>query len=215
MMIYLLPTPLWNKEDITVRTLRMLRELDIFFCEHTAQVRKLFYMYEIPLEKKKFYPLRPWNISSLPEWDIGIMSDAWLPWFSDPWKEVVRYCQEKEREFTILPWACALPLAVISSWFDTHHFAFWWFIPHKKGRQTMLKAICESTMPIFVYESVHRVHKTLLMLQEFWYDGLVSISREISKKHEQLITAPLPKILSDWDEGLIVEKWEFVLGFGR
>lgn len=214
-MIYLLPTPLGNKEDITLRVLRLLRELPVFLCEHTDHARKLFHLYDIPLVDKKLLPLRPGQLSSLPDGQLGILSDAWLPGLSDPGKEVVRYCHDNNRPFTVIPWPSALPLAVVASAFDTHQFAFWGFVPHKKGRQTMLQAICHSEIPVFVFESVHRIHKTLLTLQELGFYGHVSLAREISKQYEQLITAPLSEILAQRDDGLIVAKGEFVLWFSN
>jgi 16S rRNA (cytidine1402-2'-O)-methyltransferase len=121
-------------------------------------------------------------------------------------------CGEAQLPLSVLPWANALVPAVVASWFDTSDFRFVGFLPKKKGKQTLINEIIASPIPVFFYESVHRIEKTLLKFQESGFTGKVSIAREITKMHEQLITADISTIISLLDSGVIVKKWEFVVG---
>lgn len=125
---------------------------------------------------------------------------------------MIEICHTHTIPYTILPGANALVPAVVGAGFDTSQFVFLGFFPAKKGKQTMLDRIIHSPIPSFFYESVHRIEKTLQLLYEKKSDCIVSITRELSKMHEQQVTAPLGDILAMIKDGRIVMKGEFVVG---
>ena len=219
-MLYFVPTPIWNKEDITLRALRLLKEVNILICEDTRTAKKLLSMYDISIVWKEFYSLTSFTSSGklgfyaklLQESDAVIISEAWTPWLSDPWKSLIQLCNENQIKFSVLPWANALIPSIVAAGFDTTEFMFIWFLPQKKWRQTALKKMIESKIPTFFYESVHRMPKLLEELKNlnFWWK--IFIAREISKVFEQFFTWTLSEceeLIKNWK---IVIKGEFVVG---
>lgn len=219
-MLYFIPTPIGNREDITLHSLRLLKELKIFLCEDTRTTKKLLSMYEIPITDKSFHILTSFTDKSklnsykklISENDVWVISEAWTPWLSDPWKSLIQLCNENSLQYSILPWANALIPAVVWAWFDTSTFSFIGFLPAKKGRQTALKTAISSPAPTFFYESVHRFKKLISDLESLDFHGHISIAREISKAFEQFWTwdfSDAIQIINSWK---IPEKWEFVIG---
>ncbi len=222
-MLYIIPTPIGNREDITLRALRLFKELEIFICEDTRTLKKLFSMYEIEYSKKQFYSLTSFTdqgkmnhyLNLLSDNNVWLVSEAGTPGLSDPGKSLIQLCNENKIEYTILPWANALVPAVVASWFDTSSFVYLWFIPQKKWRQTVLKNIIAKKyweMPVFFYESVHRFEKLLKELKELWFDGKISVSREISKMYEQIVNGTLDEVIELVKTKKLSIKWEFVVG---
>lgn len=222
-MLYILPTPIGNKEDITLRWLRVLKEVNYFICEDTRTTKNLMNMYEIDHSEKHFYSLTSYTdksriddfINIIRNYDVCLVSEAWTPWLSDPGKELIKFIWENNLDFSVLPWANALIPTVVGSWFDTSQFIFMWFIPHKKWRQKLFSFIIESTIPVFVYESVHRVEKTLLQLKQAWFTWKVSLVRELSKMFEQKFCADIDTVIKEFESKKIPLKWEFVLWFSN
>ena len=219
-MLYFVPTPIWNKEDITLRALRLLKEVNILICEDTRTAKKLLSMYDISIVWKEFYSLTSFTSSGklgfyaklLQESDAVIISEAWTPWLSDPWKSLIQLCNENQIKYSVLPGANALVPSIVAAGFDTTEFMFIWFLPQKKWRQTALKKMIESKIPTFFYESVHRMPKLLEELKNlnFWWK--IFIAREISKVFEQFFTWTLSEceeLIKNWK---IVIKGEFVVG---
>ena len=219
-MLYFIPTPIWNKEDITLRALNLLKEIPVLICEDTRTTKKLLGMYEIPYQEKQFFSLTSFTdkgklahyLNLLEENDVGMLSDAGTPWLSDPWKQLIQLCNEKGLPYTILPWANALIPAVVWAWFDTSSFCYLGFLPQKKGRQTALKACLLRDMPTFFYESVHRVEKLIKELDELDYQWKISITREISKMFEEHLTCDFDILKEKLKNKEIQIKWEFVIG---
>jgi len=218
-MIYFIPTPIWNLKDITLRALILFKELNLFFCEDTRTFKQLLQKYDINYENKKFYSLTSYTDKSkinfytnlLKENDAGIISDAWTPWFSDPWKEIIKIAWENNIEFDVLPWTNSLIPAIVSAFFDTSKFLYLWFLPKKKWRQTIMKMIVDSSYPVFIYESVHRIYKTLSQLKELWFMWDVFIIREISKLYQTKYFWNIEEILKKFENNEIKIKWEFVI----
>lgn len=219
MMLYFVPTPIWNKDDITLRALKLLNEINILICEDTRTAKKLLSMYNIPINWKDFFSVTSfttkWTLESyaklLKEKDGIVVSEAWTPWLSDPWKSLIQLCNNKHIPFSILPGANALIPAIVAAWFDTTKFMFIWFLPQKKWRQTCLKEIIERDCPTFFYESVHRIPKLLEELKNLNYKWTIFIAREISKCFEQFFTWTLEEyesLIKTWE---IIIKWEFVV----
>ena len=180
-------------------------------------------MYDIDLKWKEFYVLTSFidegklkSYKNLIEnHDVLMVSEAWTPWLSDPWKSLIELCQKEKLKFTVLPWANALVPALVSAGFDTTVFTFLGFLPQKKGRQTLLKKIIQEDHAIFFYESVHRIEKLFEELREYGFHGKISISREISKLFEQHLTGTLEEITELFKNGTIPVKGEFVIGIKK
>ena len=222
-MLYILPTPIGNIDDITIRCMKEIQRLSYFICEDTRQTKKLCNLLHIDYSDKQFYSLTSFTsqgkldfyLDLLQKQDIWLMSDAGTPGLSDPGKALVEICNTHKISFTVLPGTNALVPAVVAAGFDSSKFQFWWFLPKNKGKQTAMREIVSSTCPIFVYESVHRVEKTLRELKALWFVGKVSMAREVSKMHEQLLTGNIDEVLAKIEKKEIVLKGEFVLGFAN
>jgi 16S rRNA (cytidine1402-2'-O)-methyltransferase len=219
-MLYFIPTPIGNKEDITLRALRMLKELKYLLCEDTRTTMKLLQMYDIDFSDKQLSSLTSFTeqgkmnlyLNILKEHDVWIVSEAGTPWLSDPGKSLIQLCNEQKLPYSILPWANALVPAVVGAGFDTSSFVYIWFLPQKKGRQTALKNAIQSEIPVFFYESVHRVRKLFTELSALWFTGKVSICRELSKMFEQQVTWTVAEIQELIATKKLPIKGEFVIG---
>ena len=219
-MLYLIPTPVGNKEDITIRALRLMRELKFLICEDTRTTRKLLQMYEIDYSDKQFFSLTSFTdkgklshyVNLIAENEVGMLSDAGTPGLSDPGKVLIQLCYENGLNFSVLPGANALVPAVVGAGFDTSSFVYIGFLPQKKGRQTALKIAIQSQIPTFFYESVHRMEKLIKELKELGFDGKVKILRELSKAFEEVQTLEMNELLQKWKSGDLVIKGEFVVG---
>lgn len=228
-MLYLIPTPIWNKNDITLRALNLFKELKIFICEDTRTFKKLLSMYEIDYSSKEFYSLTSFTdkwklnfyVKLMQDNDIWVVSEAWTPGLSDPGKSLIQLCNENWLKYTVLPWANALIPSVVSAWFDTSSFLFLGFLPQKKGRQTILKWIINSGKwimegnTVFFYESVHRFEKLLSELKELWFNGKIFVGREISKMYEQIYNWNLDELIELVKNGNFSVKGEFVVGLSH
>lgn len=218
-MLYFIPTPIWNKDDITVRALNLFKELKYLICEDTRTTMKLLAMYEIDYKDKQFLSLTSFTTQSkfnhylniLKENNVWLVSEAGTPGLSDPWKSMIKLCNENSIPYSILPWANALVPALVWAWFDSSEFIYLWFLPQKKWRQTALKWILESKIPVFFYESVHRIEKLLKELESLKFEWQISIAREISKLFEQHFTWRLEEVIVLVKEKKLPLKWEFVI----
>lgn len=222
-MLSIIPVPIGNIEDITMRWHTLLQELDIFFCEDTRTTRKLMRLYEIDARTKQFYSLTSFTnehqlqnyINILLENNCWLVSEAGTPWLSDPGKSLIKLCRERNIPFEVLPWANALLPAVVASYVDTSKFVYLWFPPTKKWRQTFFKQLIAYDIPVFIYESVHRVEKTLTQIQELWFTWQVFVARELTKMHEQYLYGTIDALLIKVKNGELPMKGEFVLGFSK
>ena len=219
-MLYFIPTPIWNKDDITIRAMKLFQSLEFFVCEDTRTTMKLMKMYDIDYKEKTFFSLTSFTsnnqlaryVDILKASDIGLVSEAGTPWLSDPGKSMIQLCNEHNIPYTVLPGANALVPAVVGAWFDTSEFVYLGFLPTKKGRQTKIKEILASKIPVFVYESVHRIEKLLKELSQAWFTGQIAIARELSKMFEQYFTWTVEETLTLIKDKKMPIKWEFVVG---
>ncbi len=218
-MLYFIPTPIWNKDDITVRAMKLFQSLEFFVCEDTRTTMKLMKMYDIPYKDKTFFSLTSFTsdnqlaryVDILKASDIWLVSEAGTPWLSDPGKSMIQLCNQYDIPYTVLPGANALVPAVVGAWFDTSEFVYLWFLPTKKGRQTKIKEILESNIPVFVYESVHRIEKFLKEISQAGFTGQISIARELSKMFEQYFTWTVEEVLELIKTKKMPIKGEFVV----
>ncbi len=177
-------------------------------------------MYDIPYKEKKFFSLTSFTsntqlahyVEILKVSDIGMVSEAGTPGLSDPGKSLIQLCNEYQIPFTVLPGANALVPAVVGAGFDTSEFTYLWFLPTKKGRQTKIKEILQSEIPVFVYESVHRMEKLLEELKLNGFMGKIAIARELSKMFEQYFTGTLDEAIEMIATKKLPIKGEFVVG---
>ena len=176
-------------------------------------------MYEIDFKEKELMALTSftdqWRLNHylniMKENDVWVVSEAWTPGLSDPGKNLIKICNENNIHYSILPWANALIPAVVWAGFDTSEFVYLWFLPQKKWRQTALKWIMESKIPVFFYESVHRIEKLIKELEWLKFEWQISIARELSKMFEQHFTWNLDEVINLLKEKKLPLKGEFVV----
>ena len=214
--LYLIPTPIGNLEDITLRALRLLKEVDMVLAEDTRTTRKLFTHYDIST------PLAPFHMHNehkvLNKWierlksgeTIALVSDAGTPAISDPGFLLVRECVKNDIEVDCLPGATAFVPALVNSGLPSEKFIFEGFLPTKKGRQTRLKILSKEERTMIFYESPHRIVKTLSQFMEYFGDErIVSVSREISKMFEETKRGSMNDVKEYFEEKK--PKGEFVI----
>lgn len=189
--LYIVPTPIGNLEDITLRALRMLREADLVLAEDTRTSSVLLKHYDIhvPLESHHKFNEHE-KVASVKERilagkTVALISDAGTPGISDPGFLLVRTCVEAGIEVETLPGATAFVPALVNSGFPCDRFCFEGFLPVKKGRQTRLGQLATETRTMIFYESPFRLVKTLgQFVEAFGPDRPATVSREISKLHD-------------------------------
>jgi 16S rRNA (cytidine1402-2'-O)-methyltransferase len=190
--LFLVPTPIGNLEDMTLRAIRILKEVDVILAEDTRTSAKLLDHFEI---KNKLVSHHKFNEHKTVEMiarqiedgkNVALISDAGTPGISDPGFLLVRTCIEKEIEVECLPGATALIPALVNSGFPTDRFTFEGFLPQKKGRQKKIKELATEPRTMIFYESPFRLIKSLEQFAEFMGpDRKASVSRELSKYYEE------------------------------
>ena len=188
----LVPTPIGNLEDITLRSLRILKEADIIFAEDTRVTKKLLAHFEIsqhvlPFHSHNEHKTLQSTIDKIKSCELAVLvSDAGTPGISDPGFLLTRECVQQDIALECLPGPTAFIPALVASGFPCDRFAFEGFLPHKKGRQTKLLAIAEEERTVVLYESPHRLVKCLAQIEEFMGpERKVCVAREISKIYEE------------------------------
>lgn len=214
--LFIVPTPIGNLNDITLRALQVLKEVDYILAEDTRQTSKLLKHFEI---EKKLVSYHQHNehksidriIEDLKQdKTIAVVSDAGTPGISDPGFLIVRACIQNEIAVECLPGATAFVPALVNSGFPCDKFVFEGFLPHKKGRQTRLNLLKEETRTIVFYESTHRLLKTLAQFAEFFGEERpVSVSRELTKMHEENIRGTVKEVIEYYKTHVI--KGEIVI----
>lgn len=200
--LYLVPTPIGNLADITLRALDVLKSVDTILAEDTRTSGFLLKHYEISKPLQSFHIFNEHKtlaglITRMQQGEVmALISDAGTPGISDPGFLLVREALKADLKVDCLPGATALIPALVKSGFPTDRFCFEGFLPHKKGRQTMLKKLSVEDRTIVLYESPHRLIKTLeQLIQYFGPDRLVSVSRELTKFHEETKTGSVTDVL--------------------
>ncbi len=197
-----MPTPIGNLSDITIRALEVLKSVDTILAEDTRTSGFLLKHYEISKPLQSFHIFNEHKtlaglIARLQQGEVmALISDAGTPGISDPGFLLVREALKAGLQIDCLPGASALIPALVKSGFPTDRFVFEGFLPHKKGRQTLLKKLSEEDRTIILYESPHRLIKTLEQLVEFFGpDRQVSVSRELTKLHEETRSGAVYEVL--------------------
>ena len=197
------PTPVGNLEDITFRAIRVLKEADLILAEDTRTTGFLLKHFEIQNKMMSHHKFNEHKtVSQLAERirggeNIALVSDAGTPSISDPGFMLVRECVQLGVDVECLPGATAFVPALVNSGLPSDKFCFEGFLPPKKGRQTRLKELSTETRTVIFYESPYRLVKTLTQLSEnMGSDRRVSVSREISKLHEETVRGTLAEVIS-------------------
>jgi 16S rRNA (cytidine1402-2'-O)-methyltransferase len=219
-MLYIVSTPIWNLEDITLRALRILWEVDIIACEDTRTSATLLNHYQIKKPLVSFHS-HSWItktekiIQELKSGKkIALISDAGTPGISDPGYALIQEVLEHGIEIIPIPGVTACITALSVSGLPSNHFLYLWFLPIKKGRQTMLKKLQTKEQTVVIYESVHRIIKTLEDFKEyFWENTHIVVGRELTKKFEEFQRGTIQEVLQYFSENKEKVKGEFVIIF--
>lgn len=216
MKLVLVPTPIGNLEDITLRALRILKECDYILAEDTRETKKLLSLYSIDKQVFSYHQnnehvvLQSTVERILNSNLVVLVTDAGTPAISDPGFLLVRECIKNNIDVECLPGATAFVPALVISGLPCESFVYDGFLPHKKGRETRVKKIAASEHTTVLYESPHRLLKTLTLLITFCgAERQCSVSRELSKKFEQTVRGELKVVLKHFQEN--EPRGEFVI----
>lgn len=223
-MVYFIPTPIGNLEDISQRSLKLLCRCQTLFCEDTRVTKKLILLlkekYNLDIDIKNYISLHSHNEQkvlqncdmSMFEKDVAYLSDAGMPCISDPGSYFVKFCQDRDIPYEVLSGANAALLAYASSGFNNHRFIFYGFLPHKgKERAIGLEEIKNSNYPTIIYESPHRIEKLIGELEELMGDREVFFIKEATKKYEKKFKCKASQIKEFTDKMNLKGEWAIVV----
>lgn len=214
-MLYIVSTPIGNLDDITIRALDILKEVDLVLAEDTRVTKKLFDRYEIKTRLTSWHQhSKLADFSKVKKYlkeskDIALVTDAGTPGISDPGGKLIELVLENFPEVDIIPipGASALTALVSVSGIPMDKFLFLGFLPHKKGRQTLMTEIKQSKRPVVFFESVHRIEKALDQLSDC--DKQLIVGRELTKKFETIYRGTAKEVLTKLKTDKV--KGEFVI----
>ena len=205
--IYIVPTPIGNLDDITLRAINVLKDVDLILCEDTRRSKKLLVHYEIETPLRSHHKFNEHQevdiiIEKIKSGTkVALISDAGTPGISDPGYLIVRTCIQNNIEIDCLPGPTAFVPALINSGIPSDKFIFEGFLPVKKGRKTRLEILSKEERTMVFYESPHKILKTLNdFLIHFGSNRKVSISRELTKIYEETIRGTIHSVLESLTE---------------
>lgn len=205
--LYLVPTPIGNLKDITLRALEVLKECDLVAAEDTRQSLKLLNHFEIRKPMLSYHQHNEQGksdniIEKLKEGKIiALVTDAGTPGISDPGSVIVKKCIEENLDFEVLPGATATTTALVYSGLDTTKFLFRGFIPREnKERKPFMEEIKNSKETLIFYEAPHRLLNTLSFILESLGDRKIAVCRELTKLHEEIIRGTVSEIIESYNE---------------
>ena len=217
--LYLVPTPIGNLEDITLRAIRVLKEVDLILAEDTRTSGKLLKHFEIATHMHSHHMHNEHKtVANIVQRiqngeSIALISDAGTPAISDPGFLLTRACLENNVEIECLPGATAFVPALVNSGLPNDKFVFEGFLPVKKGRQTRLLLLAEETRTMIFYESPHKLLKTLSHFSEYFgKERLISVSRELTKLYEETVRGTVIEVIEHFTTKS--PKGEFVIVVG-
>jgi len=213
-ILHLVPTPIGNLEDITIRSLNYFKQADLVICEDTRSANRLFRMLDIDLLDKKFLSYHKDNEHKIVDMLINeirtytfpiLLSEAGMPAISDPGYLLIRNCIKAGLEIEVIPGASAVLVALVGSGLPCDKFHFEGFLPTKSGRKQRLEFIKNYPFTSVIYESPYRINKTLQEMLEFFSpDHPIAIGRELTKMHEEFIRGQLSEIIEQTKD----KKWK-------
>lgn len=205
--LYIVPTPIGNLKDITLRALEILADVDVVLAEDTRTTGKLLKHYDISAKLKSYHIHNEHTqaelvVSRMQAGEcFALVSDAGTPGISDPGFFLVRQAKASGLEVECLPGANAFVPALINSGFPSDRFVFEGFLPNKKGRQTRLQLLSQEERTVILYESPHRLKKALQQIVEFFgEERMISVSRELTKIYEETQTGQAQIVLEYFEE---------------
>jgi 16S rRNA (cytidine1402-2'-O)-methyltransferase len=205
--LILVPTPIGNLEDITLRAIRVLKEADNILAEDTRTTKKLLKHYGIENNLKSYHIFNEHKIvdgivdTIVSGSTVALVTDAGTPGISDPGFLLVRACINRGVEVESLPGATAFVPALVNSGFPTEKFFFEGFLPHKKGRKTRLEELSDMPYTLVFYESPFRLVKTLEQFAGYFgKNRRVSVSRELTKIHEETVRGTITEVIEYFKE---------------
>lgn len=214
--LYLVPTPIGNLKDITLRALETLKEVDIIAAEDTRQTLKLLNHFEIKKSLISYHKFNEQNKSEkiiellIEGKNVAVVSDAGTPGISDPGSVIVERCIEENIDFEVLPGATAITTALVYSGLDTTKFLFRGFLPREnKERKLVIKELLQSQETLIFYEAPHRLLDTLTFLEEIFGDRKIAVCRELTKIYEEIYRGTLKDSIDHFVENK--PRGEFVL----
>lgn len=201
--LYIVPTPIGNLEDITLRAIRVLKEVDLILAEDTRTSGKLLKHFGIstPMQSHHMHnehKMVDRIVERLKSGEsIALISDAGTPAISDPGFLLTRACIQNNLEVDCLPGATAFVPALVNSGLPNDKFVFEGFLPIKKGRQTRLELLAEESRTMIFYESPHKLIKTLTQFSEYFgKDRKISVSRELTKMFEETVRGTISEVIA-------------------
>ncbi len=218
--LYIVATPIGNMEDITLRAIRVLNEVDYILCEDTRTTQNLLNKYEIKTKTMSYHAHSTEGKESAiinllkAGKNLALVSDAGTPCISDPGVMLVSNVRKefgREAKVSPIPGPSALISALSACGISSAEFTFLGFLPHKKGRIKIFNEIKESNKVVIFYESTHRILKTLESLNTYVPKFKVVLAREITKQFEEFISGEPKEILSYLNENKVKQKGEFVV----
>ncbi len=214
--LYLVPTPIGNLQDITLRALEVLKSVDFVLAEDTRTSGTLLKHFDISKPLVAYHQHNEHKVVEkltqriLAGETAALVSDAGTPAISDPGYLLLRECLRAGVEVECLPGPTAILPALVNSGLPADRFVFEGFLPHKKGRKSKLEFLCELPYTVVLYESPHRLLKTLEQLAQFCgNDRQASVSRELTKVYEETVRGTLSEVIEHFGEGTV--KGEFVI----
>lgn len=214
--LFLIPTPIGNLEDITLRAIRILKSVDTILAEDTRTSGKLLKHYQIETKQQSYHAFNEHQvleglIRRLKGGEkMALISDAGTPAISDPGFLLVRECLTQDIAVECLPGATALIPALVQSGLPADRFVFEGFLPHKKGRQTRLQQLAEEERTVVLYESPHRLLKSLQQFAEYFGETRkASVSRELTKLYEETVNGTINELITYFSKSKI--KGEIVI----
>jgi len=214
--LYIVPTPIGNLKDITLRAVEVLKDADLILAEDTRKTKILLNHFSIPTPLRSHHKFNEHrDVQKICDEiksgkSIALVSDAGTPAISDPGFLLIRTCIENDIDVETLPGATAFIPALVNSGIPSDRFIFEGFLPQKKGRQKRLSRLADEERTIVFYESPYRVVKTLTQLIEFMGPGRQgAVARELSKIYEEIVRGTLQELLNHFTENK--PKGEFVI----
>jgi len=201
--LYIVPTPIGNLEDITLRAIKVLKEVDLILCEDTRRSKKLLNHLEIDVPLRSHHKFNEHSevsyiVKKIVEGsNMALISDAGVPGISDPGFLIVRTCLENNIEIECLPGPTAFVPALVVSGLPIDKFIFEGFLPAKKGRKTRLEKLALESRTMVFYESPHKLFRTLLDFDNFFGSNRkISISRELTKLYEETLRGSIKEMVA-------------------
>jgi len=214
--LYIVPTPIGNLDDITIRGLKILETVDLILCEDTRRSKRLLNHFNIESKLRSHHKFNEHKeVQFIVEkikkgQDVALISDAGTPGISDPGFLIARTCLENNIDIECLPGATALIPALLISGISIEKFVFEGFLPVKKGRKTRLDKLKEENRTMVFYESPHKLIRTLNdFSQTFGLDRKISVSRELTKIYEETVRGTISELINHYQEKS--PKGEFVI----